>query len=281
MGILDFEAPEELKKKEEEQKKSEKKNTTAWILTITAIAIVLLIAVIGSIYYFKFINRQLGDKIGVTKGGNDAVTDIIYKTITSKEPEKIYPPEPTGVTAYVTTDNIESNKLSSCVVVAEKYCEGLKLATIIASGASIPVANLPEGTKIYAPFDGNITIGTAEIAGTKVRPLEISRVGSTNDDEVVSATMLVQTWSNVAGNKTVKKGDYIGTIGKSAAIFDDLSSLKGNNFHFDVVGKGFDGKAYSNAKDYIKGFIKFAETFEVKKLDLNLRATLPVETPKQ
>ncbi len=240
--------------------KEERSMRKTLMIAISALVVIGVIAGIVLVNSHKNTNVPANPPVVTTNPTPTPTPTTPTPTPTTTQPVK--PTETTKVTPSEAKD---------LVIFGDQIdlYEKLQLATVISNGASIPVANLPEGTKIYAPFDGNITIGTAEIAGTKVRPLEISRVGSTNDDEVVSATMLVQTWSNVAGNKTVKKGDYIGTIGKSAAIFDDLSSLKGNNFHFDVVGKGFDGKAYSNAKDYIKGFIKFAETFEVKKLDMS------------
>ncbi len=280
MGILDFETPEELKKKEAEQKQGEKKSSIKLVIIVIVSVFILLTLLVGFIFYLKFVNKPLGDTLGATKGGNDPITDIVYKTVYNKEPEKVYVPEKVGVTEYVTTNPITVDKLSSCVVVAEKYCDDLKLATTT-SGSKEIVANVPEGTKIYAPFDGNIIVSTSEIASYNVRPMRVYRVNSEKDEEIVSLSFLVQTWSDTIGNKTVKKGDYIGTIGKSAPILDSLSDIKGNNLCFSAVAAGFVKTQYNTPKDYIKAFIQFAEQFEVKKLDLNLRANQPVETPGQ
>ena len=184
---------------------------------------------------------------------------------TTKPTEVVTKPEPTPETSGVTDE--EAKELVIFGDQIDLY-DKLQLATTT-SGSKEIVANVPEGTKIYAPFDGNIIVSTSEIASYNVRPMRVYRVNSEKDEEIVSLSFLVQTWSDTIGNKTVKKGDYIGTIGKSAPILDSLSDIKGNNLCFSAVAAGFVKTQYNTPKDYIKGFIQFAEQFEVKELDLS------------
>ena len=238
--------------------KEERSMRKTLMIAISALVVIGVIAGIVLVNSHKNTNVPANPPVVTTNPTPTPTPTTPTPTPTTTQPVK--PTETTKVTPSEAKD---------LVIFGDRIdlYEKLQLATT-KKGILVPVANVPEGTKVYAPFDGYVVFSSAEIAGYKVRPATIYRVQSLSGEDV-SMTFFTQTWSDYIGNKLVKKGDYIGTIGSSAPIFDTISSVKGNNLPMDVAGSGFDGLKYSSIKDYIKGFINFAETFEVKKLDMS------------
>ncbi|MCL5006537.1 MAG: M23 family metallopeptidase [Patescibacteria group bacterium] len=119
-------------------------------------------------------------------------------------------------------------QLSACVILDQQYCGTGKLVS--QSGSYYAGFSLPPGTKIYAPFDGVFitsgSLGQITVNGVKYQ------MGTLNPASIMPPNMYAPTSSTqqfVAlanfvseANRTVKKGDLLGTVGSQTYQGYDL-----------------------------------------------------------
>ena len=128
-----------------------------------------------------------------------------------------------------------------CIVLPDKYCSSGKGISYLELE---PIGfNLPEGTPIYAPFDGVFTsYGVSPTFETHGIISSDSKDGITPG---ISLTFVTEFNSSISNGTEVKKGQIVGTVGKT--IIDGASN---SNLIVIIQGLEPNGPAFNDPKLY-------------------------------
>lgn len=145
-----------------------------------------------------------------------------------------------GLTIYnfsfikISFNNYFKPKPGSCLILEEKYCRKVKLISVpwIDKG-QIAVFNLPKGTIIFAPVDGNFSrTPSYNFPGvTEAYPganILISKDGTLSEAEYIYDFIYFKNEEFVGKNK-VKKGDKLASISER-----EITAVGNYNFIFTV-----------------------------------------------
>ena len=116
----------------------------------------------------------------------------------------------------------------SCLVLEEKYCEQARFYTIDAKGTEAAVFNLPNGTKLYMPFDGAYFDDSQ--GGQEFNKIRLGIPDS-------PAFVLIQGNHTPAlsDGASVSKGDVIGTV-----LENNLQTSDPSDFNIIIYGENYD-----------------------------------------
>jgi hypothetical protein len=176
------------------------------------------------------------DKV-ITSPVIQTTEEIVYSGIPENEEERL--PSIQGDLPFV---NETENGPGSCLVLEEEYCGTSTFRVSKFDSSRVPGVNftVPEGTKIYAPYDGVIGVSSASYKqdGHDISTLLIS-ISKLDKWDPTSAfgpgtyriDFMTNNFRRVNGLGTdtrVKKGQLIGTVGSEDLIFSDLDQNAGN-----------------------------------------------------
>lgn len=241
MGLLDFETPqEEAKRKNKEEAEREKILRRFYV--IGGIVLFVAIVALGFGLYAKFFNPELGERLGF---GKTAIQIVTMK------------------------------RISSCVVLDERYCGKLVFQNNQADGSRLPRAGVtvPNETSVYAPYDGYFDYGARAVDGDMSRSvIFVYREGERIREGVLKGEYLrinyiAPAWDyKKRSNEPVKKGDLIATVSGEGGMFKSVVGENSANLLIipDRTWHESTGSAINNPLDYIKSFIRFAETKPLK-----------------
>jgi hypothetical protein len=113
-----------------------------------------------------------------------------------------------------------------CLVLAQEYCDTVRMVTVDAQGTKAAAFSLPVGTPVYMPFDGVYTDET----GGGTAPSQILSLSTLDGASLIR--MVAMHTPSVASGSTVKKGDQFAVVAEGGA--------EGKAFNFVVYADNYD-----------------------------------------
>lgn len=241
MGLLDFETSQETAKKKGREEAEKEKTLKRFYIVGGAVLFVAIAALVFGLYA-RFLNPQLGERLGFGK--------TVVQIATTK-------------------------RISSCVVLDERYCGKFVFQNNQADGSRLPRAGVtvPDETSVYAPYDGYFDYGARATDGEASRSVifvyreeERTREGVLRGD-YLRMSYIAPSWDyKKRSNEPVKKGDLIAVIKGEGGMFKSVVGENDTNLLIvpDRKWHEEDGVKINTPLDYLKSFITFAETKPLK-----------------
>lgn len=241
MGILDFETPQEAVERKSREEAERRKMLKGFYI-VGGFIIFVFLAIFSFGLYAKFINQELGKRIGLEK---TAIEFVMMK------------------------------RLSSCVILDESYCRGLVFQNNQTDNLRLPGVGVKvsRSTPVYAPFDGYFDHGAYYDDEGFQRPIifvyrEVNRTTEELQSGIYANVLFIAPkWRDIKKyNEPVKKGDLIGVVDGEGGMFESIIGENQVNLVIDVSGKWHSEAGLSVAQpvDYLKEYIKYVEQKPLK-----------------